>query len=284
MTHVQLWAGLLGCAALSLPTAAHAFCRTTTEPRAAGMCPEACITTGFKLYWGVPNPRYTLNERGFPDLDDTQVRAVLARSFGHWNDVTCATPEGDQPVGLDIQAAPGTTSLEVGPDTQEPNANVIVYFGKDEWLDQGLSADAYALTAIWYNKNNGEILGADMHYNGGMGRLVECPDTGCEDGDVDLENVTTHEAGHFVGLAHSSTPGSTMWCSAESFETEKRSLAADDIAGLCEIYPPGEAFPSADDDDDDSGCSTSGGSRTGAGAALSLFGLAALLLRRRRRA
>ncbi len=218
---------------------ASAFCRSTTAPRLAGVCPEPCITEGLPLAWQYPYATYTLNERGFPDLDEATVRQVLGRSFAQWNNITCNTETGSVPIGLDVQSDGKTTSLEVGPDGDEPNQNVIVYIDGDSWTEQGLSEAAFALTAVWYDRNDGEILGADMHFNGGMGRLTICPDEGCAVGDVDLENVTTHEIGHFIGLAHSSTEGSTMWCSANVSETEKRTLGEDDIAGACAAYPPG---------------------------------------------
>jgi hypothetical protein len=52
--------------------------------------------------------------------------------------------------------------------------------------------------------------------------------------------VLTHEAGHFLGLSHSIDNSATMKPvydpvrDGESF----RSLAPDDVAGICAIYPP----------------------------------------------
>jgi hypothetical protein len=278
MTHDKLWFGLLGCAALALPLfafqgTAQAYCRTTTEPRPAGRCPEECITDGLPLYWGDLEPFFHFNDRFFPDLSEDEARQIMGRSFDHWNEVECATENGPVTTGLDIVGAQSTTSLEVGPVDEEPNENVIVFFSADEWIEQDLNDSAYALTAIWFNRLNGEILGADMHFNGGMGRFVECPASGCAQGDVDLENVATHEAGHFVGLAHSDVQGSTMWCSAEPTETENRSLSADDIAGVCAIYTPHE--------EKKKGCSLGG--NAGALGALPLLGALALLRRRRQR-
>jgi hypothetical protein len=218
---------------LSLSSSASAYCRTTTVARAAGMCPEACITDGDPLYWGVPDPLFTMNENGFPDFESQRtVVQIMSRSFDHWNDIEC---DGGS-IGLDIRVASGTTPLEVGPMDDEPNENVVVFYDEEQWFDERLPDSAYALTAIWYNRANGEILGADMHFNGGMGRLTICPDSGCDTGDVDLENVATHEAGHFIGLAHSNEAGSTMLCAARPDEVEKRDLEADDIAGACAIY------------------------------------------------
>lgn len=242
MTRPKVIACLVGVFALLPPQGANAYCRTTTVVRPVSSCPESCITDGIPLYWAVSNPVYNFNVRGFPDLDAGWERELIARAFDRWNNIECPTPQGPRWIGLRIRGAPEITSLQVGPREAEPNENVIVFYTGEEWLAEGLDPGAYALTAIWFNKNNGEILGADMHFNGGMGRFVKCPDTGCAFGDVDLENVATHEAGHFIGLAHSDVRGSTMWCSANPDEVEKRTLEADDIEGACAAYPPGKSF------------------------------------------
>ncbi len=228
---------------LGASAGASAYCRTTTEDPIQSDC-AACATEGRPLYWAISKPRYIFNQDGFANVDDAVIRAAIQRSFGKWNAVECELDDGRTlPLGLDIEVKPGTTALEVGPKADEPNENVIVYFSGERWLnDPTLNPAAYALTAIWFNKLNGEILGADMHFNGGMGKLGVCDDNGCPDGYVDIENVATHEAGHFIGLAHSTVEGSTMWCSADKPEVEKRTLAEDDIKGACAVYPPGRSF------------------------------------------
>jgi hypothetical protein len=56
----------------------------------------------------------------------------------------------------------------------------------------------------------------------------------------------THEVGHFLGLDHAADSASMMyrWYLAGSAST--RGLTADDTAGICAIYPPGEAKASLD--------------------------------------
>jgi hypothetical protein len=51
----------------------------------------------------------------------------------------------------------------------------------------------------------------------------------------DLQSVVTHEAGHFFGLAHSKQAGATM---LSTYDPLMRSLSADDVAGICTVYPP----------------------------------------------
>jgi hypothetical protein len=84
---------------------------------------------------------------------------------------------------------------------------------------------------------------------------------------MDLQNTVTHEVGHVLGLAHSSVTGATMNATTAPRETDKRSLAADDIQGVCAIYPP----PSG-------GCGCGGGEPAGVTSLL----LVALALRPRR--
>ena len=89
---------------------------------------------------------------------------------------------------------------------------------------------------------------------------------------MDLQNAITHEMGHFLGLDHTCynplSPGTTgrpidstgtpvpdcdvatrdvqdttMYPSAMPGDTQKRTLAPDDRAGVCGIYPVGDAPP-----------------------------------------
>ncbi|HEU4383895.1 MAG TPA: matrixin family metalloprotease [Anaeromyxobacteraceae bacterium] len=113
-----------------------------------------------------------------------------------------------------------------------------------------------ALTTVSYDAGTGEIVDADMELNawGGSGPsppgfYFTCLDppaatcgapgqSGCI--SVDVRNVVTHEAGHVLGLGHSEVSAATMYPSALSGETAKRTLDPDDVAGLCAIYPSGQ--------------------------------------------
>ncbi len=227
-------------ATLALASSAQAFCRTHTKGPSSSSCPESCSTSGLPIAWSTPQLTYAFNERGFPDLDDEDLRRIFAASTAAWQGVTC---DGDS-IGLDITADPLPTDAELGPVSEEPNDNAIVYFDQEQWDENSLGNAAYAVTKVWFVPSTGELIGADMMFNDGMGPFGECSKQGCVDGGprVDLQNVATHEFGHFLGLAHSNSEGSTMYCNAFPRDISKRSLAKDDIAGLCEIYPPGEAF------------------------------------------
>lgn len=129
----------------------------------------------------------------------------------------------------------------------------------DKWncwdTDDPFHADSrvIALTTVSYSDGSGEIVDADMELNAWAGSgsqppgyyftCVDPPAVACvapgQAGCIamDVQNVVTHEAGHVLGLGHSLVAGATMEASAPNGETSKRTLAQDDVQGVCEIYP-----------------------------------------------
>ncbi|MEM7675845.1 MAG: matrixin family metalloprotease, partial [Myxococcota bacterium] len=90
----------------------------------------------------------------------------------------------------------------------------------------------------------GEIFDADIILNLAefdFGRVTNT--AACESGAnatiFDLENTLVHEIGHFIGFDHVPDSDATMFASAQACETLKRDLAADDLDGLCTVYPAG---------------------------------------------
>jgi uncharacterized protein (TIGR03382 family) len=163
-----------------------------------------------------------------------------------------------------------------------------------------------ALTSALYDPDTGRIVNADIEVNGWDGLGVDgslsagtsgpthgwyftcdkqagwpqCATYGQADCFyIDLQNTLTHEAGHFLGLAHpceiaqgSCTPemaATTMYPATTPGDLEKRSLSQDDIDGVCAIYPSSGG-----------GCGCGSAGAPGAIAVL----LAVLALRPRRRA
>lgn len=60
--------------------------------------------------------------------------------------------------------------------------------------------------------------------------------TSGESGKFDVQNIATHEFGHWLCLGHSSDTEATMYKNAAAGETKRRTLNTDDIQGIRSIY------------------------------------------------
>jgi hypothetical protein len=174
---------------------------------------------------------------GSSSLSEEEVRSVLRRSIDTWTGVEC----GGIRTGLEVTLLAELnrcTAASYFLDGQNVNS---VIFVREGWSDERMhDPRAYAVTLVWHDPRSGEIWDADVEINEARGPYAVCPASGCEPGQVDLENTLTHEMGHYFGLAHTpDDPLATMWAMAVDGETLKRDLQPDDIAGLCAIYPPG---------------------------------------------
>ncbi|HEY6879402.1 MAG TPA: matrixin family metalloprotease [Polyangiales bacterium] len=267
------------------PYTAHAYCRSTTEPT-GGTCPAPCVSTGIPLAWGTPEIEYALHRDAFTGPDGAAFQAAIARSFSHWAEVSCS----GHAVGFTFSVLPQRTELTVGPVASEPNLNVISELDAAQWDALGFDSHAFAKTQLWFETKTGEIVGADIAFNRTIGNFAVCPDAGCAPDTIDLENVATHEIGHFLGLAHSDDRASTMWCDAVKGDLQKRSLADDDVAGLCAMYGSQSGFidpgPKTNGDapgkSDPGGCALASAEPPHASSAFGTLSLLALLLRRRK--
>jgi hypothetical protein len=127
------------------------------------------------------------------------------------------------------------------------NANIII-FRDDVWVESSASAapgSTLAITTVTFNVNSGEIYDADIEVNSTSVSKISIG-TPVPGDSFDLQSILTHEVGHFLGLAHSNVPCDGTGCATMDATYQKgsedfRTLEADDIAGICTIYPPGRS-------------------------------------------
>lgn len=232
----------LACACLVLgllaaAPRAHAFCRESTSSSPGGDCSN--IAGNILLFWDRNCMTYVFHNTVFAriPMGEAFVRNTFATSFQTWADVKCS---GTVTPFLVAQATGATTTSDAEFLYDQPNESVIVVRNRSEWTSlPDHDSLALALTLIWHDKKTGEILDVDMELNGGAGTFTDCKATTCKNTNIDLQNTVTHEAGHLLGLGHSSVRGATMQPSTTmSPEIEKRDLAADDIMGYCALELP----------------------------------------------
>ncbi|MDD9937922.1 MAG: matrixin family metalloprotease [Myxococcales bacterium] len=287
----MLWtaAVLVALSGAAMPSEAAAYCRLTTESPSPN---ELCSGEGTPLAWGERCISYSLVQRTQTEPPFEEVRAAADRAFGSWAAVGCE----QGPIDLSLRQTDALSRCTV-PEHNPRGGNIHSVIFLDDWEEQGLPGDAFGLTLIWHSPESGEIFDADMLLNETMGRFSVCAES-CEPGQVDLENVITHEAGHFLGLGHSRLPSAAMYGESRVGEVSKRNLTDDDVAGICEVFGAAEGGGSCQTDDHaprgglatgcyepDDGCAvgTPGDTGVGAGGSGALLILVALGLARRRR-
>jgi hypothetical protein len=233
-----LLCALSSIAALPLP--ALAYCRESLAAQSQGPCIDD--PTEVPLFWNRSCLTQTFNTSIFsralsPNLTEAETRAAFKASFQSWASVSCGATT---PPFLVTQAA-GVTNTSVAEfKYDEPNEAIVVLRSRTDWASlPDHDANAIALTLLWHDKHTGEILDVDMELNAGAGTFADCGKQTCGNNNIDLQNTITHEAGHLLGLGHSSVVGSTMQASTStSPEITKRSLEDDDKKGYCALMLP----------------------------------------------
>jgi MYXO-CTERM domain-containing protein len=285
---------LVLCLGAGAPTAS-AWCRMTSSPRLPSASVPCILpdptTDPPEQYLEWRRPCTTIassSTASSTDMSEDDVYGVLARSIATWEAVTC----DGAAIGFDIEVLADQATCDAPLYRDDGgNANTVLFIA--DWGDRLYDPAAFAVTTVWHRRSTGEILDADMEINERRGPYGICPPTGCVDRrTVDLENVVTHELGHYLGLAHSTELDATMYVSAVAGETIKRDLHDDDIAGICTIYPPGAPAGECDYTarggdrlDCETGCAVSAPGRNDGGSPAwgSSLAIAGLALRRRRR-
>ena len=131
-------------------------------------------------------------------------------------------------------AEPAAPSIAVATDgtSTAPTAN-----HRYDLMFKRLGGRTIAVTYTWH-WSTGEYEN-DIAFNRAMPWFIAAGEgSGCFAGThaFDIQDVATHEIGHVYGLGHVSSTWNTMAATATLGETNKRSLASGDIAGIQGIY------------------------------------------------
>ena len=232
------WARVAGVVvSLLAAPAAHGFCRTTTcDPsKPANQCERdsnQCVTTGKQLGWRSSCVTIGVHQLGSPrnGLSYEDLAPVVEQAFATWMQADC----GDGGPSIDVQML-GPIECGISEyNSKVGNANIVL-FREDSWPYIG-AANAIGLTTTRFDTKTGDLWDADIELNG-SGASFSIGDP--IEGD-DLLSVLTHEAGHFLGLSHSNDLTATMKAVYDPHHdgSDFRSLSPDDVAGICEVYPP----------------------------------------------
>ena len=183
-------------------------------------------SSGDTVRWEESCFYYTLHEDGSDNLPMEALRDAVRKSFDAWEDVPCS-------YFYFVETEEDATCSPIGFDLKKSNMNLLVW-REEAWHDnKDHGKSVMALTTLSYDDNTGRILDADIEFNG---EYFDFSVSG-ERGKADIQNTATHEIGHTIGLEHTSDRNTTMAPTAETGDTNKRTLEEDDINGICALYP-----------------------------------------------
>lgn len=236
----------------SADTFASGYCRTTTcrvppQYPLAGRCQpldwsssEDCTSqkvSNAPVWWRNACIGYATNAAASNGISHDAFATAAARAFQTWASTDCAKGDGSSgPVSVTAVDLGSIACDAARYDPSGPNQNVIVF--RDDVWPHADKKNTVALTTLTFDTRTGEIYDADIELNS-ANQHFSTRDHG-ESGAYDVQAVLTHEAGHFLGLAHSPLETSVMYESGETGDaSRKRMLTAVDVAGICAAYPPG---------------------------------------------
>ena len=184
--------------------------------------------------WAQAPVRYFVSNTGVPGVTATDFQNAVGRAFASWQAVPTAS--------ISYQLA-GVTSANAGSD----DGSSVLGFRSRPDLDRVLAA-----TSFLVDSSTGALIESDIFFNSAFPWSVAAAG---EPGRFDLESIALHEIGHFSGLGHSALgetellgTGGRRVLSSEavmfpiafpSGSIAGRTLKADDIAGISDLYPDG---------------------------------------------
>jgi hypothetical protein len=225
-------------AALLAPASASAFCRTTTARKVSDNTPTStagCRTDGTPVWWRNTCIGYSIQASGSKKLTYDSVQSVMANAYYSWSGTFCSPGDQSQQASVTVKDLGPVDCGQIAYHANGANQNVVV-FRDDFWPYDDPEKATLALTTVNFDTTTGEIKDADMEIN--------TADHDFSTGDpvdpnkFDLLSVVTHEAGHFLGLAHSSEATAVMYAREPPGATNMRQLTADDVDAICTVYRP----------------------------------------------
>lgn len=174
------------------------------------------------IVWQDRTVAITVQQDGSADVADGSDLQAIQAAMVVWSQVPCTdfTYENGGTTTSRDDAADGVNLIAFRESSWPGGANGAVAFTTRR-RDMAASPEVWQEADILLN-------GVDFSWS--------------TDGDVhsfDVQSVVTHELGHALGLDHSALPEATMYFGTRRGVTYARTLHADDVTGLCWLYPLG---------------------------------------------
>jgi hypothetical protein len=175
--------------------------------------PQAYVLSGH--YWGTSTVSYFVNPVN-SDMSQQSAIASLQAAAANWSEQSNAN------VHFAYAGVTGGSS--------------IVNNHKNEVFFRNTKNGSTGAATYWWYGSDGKLLDADIIiYDAGFKFFPGS--SGCS-GGIYLEDLTTHEFGHALGIKHSLLPTATMYATTSVWCSQSwRVLDVDDIAAVQKAYP-----------------------------------------------
>jgi hypothetical protein len=196
---------------------------------------------GKPAYWPNNTAHYRFNTstsgyfNGGVDASGTSASdfSAIRKSFQTWMNLPG--------INLTIIEDPSTSTSASSSD----GSNTVQWV-KTGWRNLSFRppSNALAVTLLSFDSGSGALTDADIYFNSDTFPWAVV-DSNSENGYVDVQNIATHEIGHFLGLDHSSEDflesdsslaDATMYYASMPGETSRRDLHADDMHAILSLY------------------------------------------------
>ncbi len=209
-------------------------------PGAPGKVPGDNTLYSYSGYhWANSNVSYEINPSGNPITDGTDATTGITTAFLTW--------QNDPNSNINFTCLDTSSSISPGINATSPD-----YHNAVGWTDLSASyPDAIAVAVVWATRGTKHIVDCDTALNNNSQFAWTQSDVTLSNAnttllnntsayDVDVQNIMTHESGHWLMLNDLYTSAAieqTMYGYASDRELKKRSLESGDLAGVRKIYP-----------------------------------------------
>ena len=194
---------------------------------------DACTNGAFVRYgpdarWAARRYNYRINGRSFGNIAAT--RSSIVAGHENWDNTRNDCHFSDR-ANIDS----GYIGLTTGTARSRPDGVNVVDHGEVANIARcGHATVVIACSWVQPGQNTGPYTENDMRFDDDY----TFTNKGIVGGAYDYQHIATHEAGHSLGLDHSSaSPWLTMYPQATQSSTFWRTLALGDVLGMRNIYP-----------------------------------------------
>jgi len=148
--------------------------------------------------------------------------------------------------GLDFRSG-STIDLFVDSSTDKNQMDAGINDGHNIIVRGDLASNIIGQTSFWYNSATKEVLDADMVLNSDYTWTTDTIVGGIT---MDVQNIVTHELGHFLILNDLQSPKTsdlTMYAFGSNGEIKDRSLGLGDELGVVALYASSDGGDNGDD-------------------------------------